>query len=99
MPTDVYQLRSLLSRLSYDRKFLGNLTTELQPVLKLPNRGVTFEFTEAIEEIVRKSPRQLSEPPVVVFPDWDTIEDGARPFRLCCDDMEMIRRCIGTGTT
>lgn len=34
---------------------------------------------------VRQLLAELATPPVLVYPDWDTVSDGSRPFRLCCD--------------
>lgn len=61
------------------------MATELQPVPKLPTKGVKFELTKAMEVVVRKLLHQLSEPPVLVYPNWDAVEDGSPPFRLHCD--------------
>ena len=36
---------------------------------------------------------ELVAPPVLVFPDWDAVEDGSRPFRVYCD------ASIGFGAT
>ena len=30
-------------------------------------------------------PAQLAAPPVLVFPDWDAVEDDSRSFRVCYD--------------
>ena len=38
-----------------------------------------------MECIVKSLLRELSEPPVLVFPDWDAATNGSRPFRLYCD--------------
>ena len=27
----------------------------------------------------------LAAPPILVFPDWDAVADGSRPFRVYCD--------------
>ena len=39
-----------------------------------------------MEAIVRELLAELSKPPILVFPDWDAVEDGSRPLLLCCCD-------------
>ena len=38
-----------------------------------------------METIVRTLLKELSPPPVLVYPDWDTVPDNSRPFLLYCD--------------
>ena len=38
-----------------------------------------------METIVRDLLAELATPPILVFPDWDAVEDGSRPLLLCCD--------------
>ena len=33
-----------------------------------------------MEAIARDSPAGFAAPPVLVFPDWDVVEEGFRPF-------------------
>ena len=46
---------------------------------------VKFVFTPAMEALVRTPLKELSAPPVLVYPDWDTVPDNSRPFLLYCD--------------
>ena len=84
MPTDVSLLRSLLGGLSYYRKFLPDMAKRLKPVTDLLKQRVPFHFTEDTEETVKSLMRELCEPPVLVFPDWDAAVDGCSPFWLYC---------------
>ena len=85
MPRDVKQLRSLMGGLSYYRRFLKNMAKRVRPVTSLLKKGVPFAFTSEMETIVRELLAELAKPPILVFPDWDAVEDGTRPFLLCCD--------------
>ena len=38
-----------------------------------------------MEDIVRDMLAELAAPPVLIFPDWDAVEEGSRPFRVYCD--------------
>lgn len=52
MPTDVPQLRSLLSRLSYHRKFLSNLVKRLRPATDRLERHMPYSSRPEIEPII-----------------------------------------------
>ena len=38
-----------------------------------------------MEKLVREILAELATPPILVFPDWDAVDDGSRPFHVCCD--------------
>ena len=42
-------------------------------------------FTPTMEAIVCGMSAELTAPQILVFPDWDAVEDGSRPFRVYCD--------------
>ncbi|CAB1101076.1 unnamed protein product [Ectocarpus sp. CCAP 1310/34] len=84
-PTNVKQLRSLLDRLSYYRKFLKNLATKVRPLNSLLKQGVPFQYTPGMVKVVKTLLGELARPPILVFPDWTAIEDNSRPLRLCSD--------------
>ena len=81
MPYDKEQLRSLLGGLSYYREFLPDMARRIRPITALLKKG-TFDFTPTMEDIVRTLLEELAAPPILVFPDWDTVTDKSRPFRL-----------------
>ncbi|CAB1110149.1 unnamed protein product [Ectocarpus sp. CCAP 1310/34] len=85
MPTALKRLRSLLGGLSYYRSFVKNLSRRVRPVTTILKKKSSFTFTSDMEAIVREILKELSEPPILVFPDWKAIEDGTRPLRLHCD--------------
>ena len=93
MPTNKKQVRSLLGGINYYGKFLPNLSRRVRPINALLKQGATFNFTPAMETTVRDILRELVKPPILVYPDWDTVTDNSRPFRLYCDaslDLSLI---------
>ena len=85
MPRDLKQLRCLLGGLWYYRKFLPDMSKRTRPITALLKKSVKFLFTPSMEVIVRDMFAELAAPPVLVFSDWDAVEDGSRPFRVYCD--------------
>ena len=92
MPRDLKQMRSLLGGLSYYRKglsyyrkFLPGMSKWIRPITALLKKGANVLLTPSMEVIVRDMLAELAVPPVLVFPDWDAVEDGSRPFRVYCD--------------
>ena len=75
MPTDVKQVRNPLP----------DLSKRLRPINALLRKGVEFSFTPAMENLVREILAELTTPPVLDFPSWDAVADGARPFHVYCD--------------
>ena len=84
MPRDLKQVCSLLGGVGYYRKSLRDLSKRIRPITSLLGKGVKFAFTIALEEIVRKIVAELAAPPILVFPDWDAVVDGSRPFNVYC---------------
>ena len=66
MPTNKYQVRSLRGGINYYGKFLANLSRRLRPINALLKQGATFNFTPAMETIVRDILRELAKPPILV---------------------------------
>ena len=42
----------------------------------------SFELTPAMEVIMREILVEFAAPPILVFLDWDAIDDGSRPFHV-----------------
>ncbi|CAB1109084.1 unnamed protein product [Ectocarpus sp. CCAP 1310/34] len=82
MPRDVKQLRSLLGGLSYYRKFLPNTAKRIRPLTTLLKKQEKLIFTPSMEQAVRVMLAELANPPVLVYPEWDGVSDGSRPFHL-----------------
>ena len=54
-------------------------------LITLFRKGVKFEFTPAMEVIVRKTLANLAAPPILVIPDWAAVTNGSRPFHVYGD--------------
>ena len=85
MPTDVKQVRALMGGVNYYHNFLPDLPKRLRPINALLRKGVKLAFTPAMEKLVRSILAELTTPPVLVFPDWDAVADGSRPFHVYCN--------------
>ena len=75
----------MLGGVGYYRKFLRDLSKRIRPITSLLRKGVKFEFTPAMEVIVREIPAELAAPPVLVFRDCDAVVDGPHPLHMYCD--------------
>ena len=53
-PRDLKQVRALLGGVGYYHKFLRDLSKRIHPIISLLKKGVKFEFTPAMEVIVRE---------------------------------------------
>ena len=69
MPTDKKQVRSLLGGINYYGKFLPNLSSRLRPINALLKQGATFDFTPVMEATIRAILHELTETPILVYPD------------------------------
>ena len=85
MLTDVKQVRALMGGINYYHNFFPDLSKRLRPLNALLRKGVKFAFTPAMEKLVKEILAELTTPPVLVFPDWDAVANGTRPFHVYCD--------------
>ena len=83
-PTDAKQVRALIGGVNYCRKCLPDSSKRLRPINVLLRKGVKFVFTPTMEKLVRETLAELTTAPVLVFPDWDAVADGSRPFHVHC---------------
>ena len=82
IPVDVKQVRALMGGINYCRKSFPHLSKRLRPINSLLRKGVMFLFTPAMEKLVREILAELATPPIPVFPNWDAVVDGSRPFHV-----------------
>ena len=82
---DLKQVRTLLGGVGYYRKFLRDLSRRIHPIASLLRKGVKCEFTPATEVFARNILAEIAAPPILVFPDWDAVADGSRPFHVYRD--------------
>ena len=61
------------------------MAKRIRPITSLLNQGVKYLFTPAMQVIVHILLEELSAPPVLIYPDWDTVTGISRPFLLYCD--------------
>ena len=85
MPTDVKQVRALMGGIKYYLNFLPDLSKRLHPFNSLFRKGVKFAFTPAMEKLVGEILAELATPSFLVFPNWNAVADGSRPFHVYCD--------------
>ena len=52
--------------MGYYRKFLRDLPKRIRPITSLLRKGVNFELTPAMEDIVREILAELTDPPILV---------------------------------
>ncbi|CAB1103321.1 unnamed protein product [Ectocarpus sp. CCAP 1310/34] len=70
---------------SYYREFLPNMAKRIRPLTTLLKKQEKFIFTPSMEQAVRVLLAELANAPVLVYPHWDAVSDGSRPFHLYCD--------------
>ena len=46
-----------------------------------------------MDTIVRESIAEIAAPTILVFPDWDAMTDGYRPFHVFCDACIRVWSC------
>ena len=63
---DQKQVRALLGGVVYYRKFRRDLSKRIRPITSLLRKGVKFDFTPAMEVIVREYFAELAAPPIAV---------------------------------
>ena len=80
MPKNLKQAGALMGTVGYYRKFLPNLFKRIRPLTALLRKG--YDFTPAMEVIVRQILPELAAPPALIFLDWDTVADGPRPYHV-----------------
>ena len=61
------------------------MSTRLRPGNAFLKQRVKFIFTPAMKAIIRQLLHDLATPPILVYPDWDAVDNNSRPFRLYSD--------------
>ena len=65
--------------------FITNSFDLAKRICPIAPSGVKFECMPAMEAIVCEILAEFDVPPILVFPDWDAVADGSRPFHVSCD--------------
>lgn len=85
-PKDVKRLRSLVGGLSHHG--ISSRTWPSTHVLRMnvrPRKNTTLEFTPWMKATVRSMLADLAKLLVMVYPNWNAVEDSTRPFLLHTD--------------
>jgi len=81
-PKNFKELKGLLGRLAYIRRFIANPSGRCQPFTRLMKKGVSFGWDKACQEAFEDIKKYLTEPPVLVAPTSE------RPFLLYVKAMD-----------
>ncbi|CAN6544149.1 unnamed protein product [Malus baccata var. baccata] len=78
-PTSVREVRSFLGHAGFYRRFIKDFSKIAQPLCRLLQKEVAFEFTKECTESFNQLKELLTTTPIIVPPDWSL------PFELMCD--------------
>ncbi|CAN6691822.1 unnamed protein product [Malus baccata var. baccata] len=78
-PTSVREVRSFLGHAGFYRRFIKDFSKVAQPLCRLLQKDVTFEFTKECTTSFNQLKELLTTAPIIVPPDWSL------PFELMCD--------------
>jgi len=78
-PASVREIRSFLGYAGFYRRFIKDFSKISQPLCKLLQKDVPFEFTEECREAFDKLKKELISAPIVQPPNWNY------PFEIMCD--------------
>ncbi|KAM1325654.1 hypothetical protein ACFX2H_046331 [Malus domestica] len=78
-PTSVREVRSFLGHAGFYRRFIKDFSKIAQPLCRLLQKDVSFEFNEACEKAFKHLKDLLTTAPIITPPDWSI------PFELMCD--------------
>ena len=85
LPRDLKEVRAMLGGVGYYRKFLRDLSKRIRPITSLLRKGVKFDFTQAMDVVLRQILVELDAPPFLVFSDRDALADRSRLCYVYCD--------------
>ncbi|KAM1060285.1 hypothetical protein TB1_024212 [Malus domestica] len=78
-PTAVREVRSFLGHAGFYRRFIKDFSKVAQPLCRLLQKDVTFDFNEECTTSFNQLKELLTTAPIIVPPDWSL------PFELMCD--------------
>ncbi|CAN6554997.1 unnamed protein product [Malus baccata var. baccata] len=78
-PTSVREVRYFLGHAGFYRRFIKDFSKIAQPLCRLLQKEVPFEFNEACEQAFKHLKDLLTTAPIITPPDWSI------PFELMCD--------------
>ncbi|KAM1829925.1 hypothetical protein ACFX14_022680 [Malus domestica] len=78
-PTSVREVRSFLGHAGFYRRFIKDFSKIAQPLCRLLQKEVAFEFNDACSTAFKHLKEALTSAPIITPPDWSL------PFELMCD--------------
>ncbi|CAN6697863.1 unnamed protein product [Malus baccata var. baccata] len=78
-PTSVRGVRSFLGHVGFYRRFIKDFSKIAQPLCRLLQKEVAFEFDNACSTAFKHLKEALTSAPIITLPDWSL------PFELMCD--------------
>ncbi|CAN6552335.1 unnamed protein product [Malus baccata var. baccata] len=78
-PTSVREVRFFLGHAGFYRRFIKDFSKVTQPLCRLLQKEVAFEFTKECTTSFNQLKELLTTAPIIVPPDWSL------PFELMCD--------------
>ncbi|CAN6691845.1 unnamed protein product [Malus baccata var. baccata] len=78
-PTSVREVRSFLGHAGFYRRFIKDFSKIVQPLCRLLQKEVVFEFDDACSTAFKHLKEALTSAPIITPPDWSL------PFELMCD--------------
>ncbi|KAM2933093.1 hypothetical protein FF1_041090 [Malus domestica] len=78
-PTSVREVRSFLGHAGFYRRFIKDFSKIAQPLCRLLQKEVAFEFTKECTASFNQLKELLTTAPIIIPPDWSL------PFELMCD--------------
>ncbi|KAM1728954.1 hypothetical protein ACFX12_019409 [Malus domestica] len=69
-PTSVREVRSFLGHAGFYRRFIKDFSKIAQPLCRLLQKEVPFEFNEACEQAFNHLKDLLTTAPIITPPDW-----------------------------
>ncbi|CAN6557462.1 unnamed protein product [Malus baccata var. baccata] len=90
-PTSVREVRSFLGHAGFYRRFIKDFSKISQPLCRLLQKEVAFEFDDACSTAFKQLKEALTSAPIITPPDWSL------PFELMCDASDYaIGAVLGT---
>ncbi|KAM1052812.1 hypothetical protein ACFX2C_000376 [Malus domestica] len=78
-PTSVREVLSFLGHAGFYRRFIKNFSKIAQPLCRLLQKELAFEFNKECETAFKMLKDMLTSAPIIMPPDWSL------PFELMCD--------------
>ena len=68
-PKSVFDIRSILGRVGYCRRFIEDFSRLAAPMTRLARKGVKFEWTDFCKGAFQELKRRLTSAPILIVPE------------------------------